>query len=224
MSGPAAIGFAVLGIVTLLGFVGPLLPGDLPDQLRTSLAAVSGEPWAPVAAIAAYVVLASLGTPQVVLITALVVVFGGWEGFAYSWCGKVIACALGFAVGRRFGAGILQRNQNEAVAEFMRRVAKHGFLVSAGIRLVPTVPSVLVNIAAGATTMRFRDFIAGTALGSVPKMALLAFGGQAALTAVREHSPTAWVALAAIVAVWIVLAFVGRHWFKRPVPSETLKE
>ncbi len=203
----------MLGVVTLLGFAAPLLPPDLTGGLREALSAVSGEPWAPVAAVLAYVALASVGVPQIVLVTALVLVFGGWAGFAYSLTGKLLACAIGFGVGRRFGAAILRRRQSPKVAVFMERIARRGFWVSAGVRLVPTVPSVIVNIAAGATPIRFGDFMAGTALGSVPKMALLAFGGHAALTAVRENSLAAWSAVLAVVLLWAVLALVARRWF-----------
>jgi uncharacterized membrane protein YdjX (TVP38/TMEM64 family) len=167
------------------------------------------------AGIAAYVVLASFGAPQVVLITALVAVFGPWLGLLYSWTGKVLASSLGFWVGRRFGAQVVERHSGPRVAELMRYLAKHGFWASALIRLVPTVPSVLVNIAAGATPIRFRDFVAGTALGSVPKMALLAFGSAAAITAVQKGSVWAWCALALVIALWALLAFAGRGWLAR---------
>lgn len=211
----AWIAAGVLGLVTLLGFAAPFLPAELAQSLQTALSDVRAEPWAPIAAVAAYVGLAVLGVPQIVLITAQVVVFGAWIGFVLSWIGKLIACAIGFYFGRRFGAGIVARNQSPQLAEFMAAVGRHGFWISAGIRLVPTVPSVLINIAAGATPIRFRDFIAGTALGSVPKMALMAFGGAAAMTAMREHSLAAWLALGAIVALYALLALAGKAWMKR---------
>jgi len=213
--GPAVIGAAILCGVTLLGFAAPLLPAEVGSELRTHLGSVSTEPWAPAIAILAFVALASLGVPQIVLITTTVVVFGPWAGFAYSWTGKVLACALGFLAGRRFGAAILRCHQSERVAEFMSRLGKHGFLVSAGVRLVPTVPSVLVNVAAGATPIRFRDFIAGTALGSVPKIALMAYGGHAAVTAIRDDSANAWIGLAIAAVIWGLLAVAGRLWFGR---------
>jgi uncharacterized membrane protein YdjX (TVP38/TMEM64 family) len=79
------------------------------------------------------------------------------------------------------------------------------------------VPSVLVNIAAGATPIRFRDFIAGTGLGSVPKMALMAFGGHAAMVAVQANSLWAWLVLGITIVLWAVLAYVGRRWLRNRV-------
>jgi uncharacterized membrane protein YdjX (TVP38/TMEM64 family) len=87
---------------------------------------------------------------------------------------------------------------------------------------VPTIPSVLINIAAGATPIRFGDFFFGTALGSVPKMALMAFGGHAAMEAVRTHNAWAWALLAAVVVLWAVLAVAARRWMRDSRESESL--
>ncbi len=212
-------GLVVLGLVTLVGFAAPLLPQDLIERLGPWLAQAKASPWAPLAAILGYTLFASVGAPQFVLITALVAVFGPWLGFAYSWTGKILACTIGFALGRRFGARLLAAHSGPRLTEFMRQLARRGFLVSALIRMTPTVPSVLINIAAGATPIRFWDFFFGTALGSVPKMALFAFGGHAAMQAMRSNSVWTWIALAAAVAVWVLLAFLARDWMRRASAS-----
>ncbi len=209
------LGLAILGLVTLVGFAAPLLPPDLIEGLGPWLAQAKSNPWAPLAGILGYTLFASIGAPQFVLITALVAVFGPWLGFAYSWTGKVLACSIGFALGRRFGARLLAAHSGPKLSEFMRQLARRGFLVSALIRMTPTVPSVLINIAAGATPIRFWDFFFGTALGSVPKMALFAFGGHAAMEAIRNNSVWTWVVLAAAIAVWVLLAFLARNWMRR---------
>lgn len=207
-------GFAVLGAVTLLGFASPFLPPDFVASLGPWLATAKASPWAPLVAILAFAVFASVGVPQIVLITAVTAAFGPWAGLAYSWTGKMLACSLGFTVGRHFGAGLVARFASPRVNDLMQLIARRGFVVSALIRMVPTVPSVLVNVAAGATPMRFWDFFFGTALGSVPKMALMAFGGHAAMEAVRNQSGWAWAVLGAVVVLWIVLTLVARRWMR----------
>jgi uncharacterized membrane protein YdjX (TVP38/TMEM64 family) len=207
-------GFAILGAVTLLGFAAPFLPPQLLRSLGPWFAHAEASPWAPAAAILGYTLLASFGVPQIVLVTLIVAAFGPWAGLAYSWTGKLIACGVGFAAGRAFGARLIARRASPGLANVMRELARRGFIASALIRLVPTAPSVLVNVAAGVTPMRFTHFIAGTALGSLPKMALLAFGGQAAMTAMHDNSLWAWLVVAAAVALWAALALAGRRWLK----------
>jgi uncharacterized membrane protein YdjX (TVP38/TMEM64 family) len=124
----------------------------------------------------------------------------------------MIACCVGFAAGRRFGARLIARDSNPRLTEVMDQLARRGIWASALIRLVPSVPSVLVNIAAGATPMRFRDFLIGTAIGSVPKMALMAFGGHAAMVAMQANSVWAWAAVAIALILYAALAFLGKRW------------
>ncbi len=201
-------GFVLVGVAALL------LPFNVSVTLTAWLDHAGDGRWAAPAAILAFVVLASVGAPQVVLITALVAAFGPWAGFAYSWIAKVLSCALGFAVGRRFGAGLIERRAGPNLRRVMEGLARHGFWASALIRLTPTVPSVVINIAAGCSPMRFRDFIAGTALGSVPKMALVAFAGYSAINGIEGAGVYAWISLAGALGMMVVVGLIGRRWMK----------
>lgn len=206
---------SLIAVFTLAGFAALFLPPETSLRAIEWLQAVGERPWAPVLAVLLFVALITAGTPQVVLIAALVATFGPWAGFAYSWIGKVIACALGFYVGRRFGAGWLARNAAGDVQIVMEELARHGFWASAAIRLVPTLPSIVINVVSGCTPMRFRDFIAGTAVGSVPKMALMAYASHAALRGVEGAGLQAWVSVGGAVVFLIVLTAIGRRWLER---------
>ena len=212
------VAVGVLSLVTLLGFSAPFLPLGDAESLAQTVDSLGKGPLAPVMGIVAFAGLASLGAPQFVLITALVLVFGPWAGFAYSWVGKMIACSLGFLVGRRFGARLLLQHQSQSIAALMVGLAKRGFWVSAGIRLAPTVPSVMVNIAAGATPMGYWPFIAGAGVGSLPKMALMVFGGAAAFEALRTGDPGAWATVGLALALMLALFLAVRVWRRRLTP------
>mgnify|MGYP000973197877 CR=1 FL=1 len=141
-----AVAIVVLSAVTLVGFAAPFLPSSLTENLAPWLDTAKDNAWAPPLAILSYVALASIGVPQIVLITALVATFGPWTGFACAWTGKVIACSIGFWVGRRFGADIVARNAGPRLTKIMQQFAPHGFLVSALIRMVPTVDNAAVGL------------------------------------------------------------------------------
>lgn len=214
----ALVAVGVLSLVTLLGFAAPLLPLGDAESLARRVDALGEGPQAPVLGILTFAALASLGAPQFVLITALVLVFGPWAGFAYSWIGKMIACSLGFLVGRKFGARLLLQHQSKSIAALMMGLARRGFWVSAGIRLAPTVPSVMVNIAAGATPMGYWPFIAGAGIGSLPKMALMVFGGAAAIEALRTGDPSAWGAVGLALILTLIMFLAVRAWRRRVTP------
>jgi uncharacterized membrane protein YdjX (TVP38/TMEM64 family) len=82
------------------------------------------------------------------------------------------------------------------------------------VRLVPSAPFIVVNMAAGVTPMRFSHFLAGTAIGIVPKIALTAFAGNSIVQAMKGggYQPVILLILAAL--VWLAAGFVARRWMK----------
>jgi uncharacterized membrane protein YdjX (TVP38/TMEM64 family) len=222
LSGPDAVAHRAVAVtVILLGIGGMslLLGGALfgPDGgLRVG--AWGTEATHPVPALilgaAWFAVLSLIGAPQILLIAAAIVAFGPWLGSAVCWIGKVAACAAGFGVGRRLGADVLRDAAGPRLTELMAAIARRGFLICLLVRLVPTVPSVLVNIAAGVTPIRTRDFLAGTALGSTPKIVLAAFAGDAVIGALRDGGAWPWVAFAVAMAAWFWIGALGKRWLR----------
>ena len=171
--------------------------------------------WALPAALAGFSVLAFLGVPQFMLVAAAVVAFGPWLGFAYSWLGNLVSSVLGFYVGRRIGARVLREHAGQGVRDFVDMIGRNGFWASLVVRLVPSAPFVVVNMAAGVTPMRASQFIAGTALGSLPKIGLVAYAVNSAIHAMNGGGASRWIKLVAVAAVWIVMALAARTWLKR---------
>jgi uncharacterized membrane protein YdjX (TVP38/TMEM64 family) len=90
-------------------------------------------------------------------------------------------------------------------------VANNAFAASAIVRNVPTGPFLLVNMVFGAIRARFLDYIAGMALGVIPKIALVAFGLQAIQAALAGNIWLAIIAALAAIAVFAGGAFYVRH-------------
>jgi uncharacterized membrane protein YdjX (TVP38/TMEM64 family) len=172
-------------------------------------------PWALPAAVAGFAAFAFLGVPQFVLIAAAVVAFGPWAGFAYSWIGTLVSSLIGFWLGRRFGARTLAHVGGEGLNRFMAMIGRNGFLASLIVRLAPSAPFIVVNMAAGVTPMRLVDFAAGTALGIVPKIALTAFAGASVVKALGGGGIEQWLTLALAAALWIGAGLLARAWIRR---------
>jgi uncharacterized membrane protein YdjX (TVP38/TMEM64 family) len=203
--------FGGVGVVFLFG--AQVLGFNGEATVERWLGAASG-PWALPAAVGAFALLAFIGVPQFVLIAAAVVAFGAWTGFAYSWIGTMVSSLVGFYLGRFAGAKALSTLSGESMQKFMGLVGRNGFLASLIVRLVPSAPFIVVNMAAGVTPMRVFDFAAGTAVGIVPKIALTAFAGNSIVQALKGGGlrHVAW--LVAIVAVWIAIGWFARRWLK----------
>jgi uncharacterized membrane protein YdjX (TVP38/TMEM64 family) len=209
-----AISFVLFGGVGIVFLFGAQVLGFNGEAtVEHWLGAASG-PWALPVAVAAFAALAFIGVPQFVLIAAAVVAFGAWAGFAYSWIGTMVSSLVGFYLGRMAGARALKTLSGESMQKFMDMVGRNGFLASLIVRLVPSAPFIVVNMAAGVTPMRVWDFAAGTALGIVPKIALTAFAGSSIVKALNGGGtkPVAW--LVAVVAIWIAIGWFAQRWLK----------
>jgi uncharacterized membrane protein YdjX (TVP38/TMEM64 family) len=202
--------FGGLGLLLLFG--APLLGSGGAGTARAWMSLARG-PWALPAAVAAFAVLAFLGVPQFALIAAAVVAFGPWQGAIYSWIGTMVSAAIGFGLGRGFGARLL-RDLPGAVSidRFTNLIARNGFAASLVVRLVPFAPFVVVNMAAGITSMRTAAFLAGTGLGIIPKIGLTAFAGRSAQSLMGGGGGAALGMLAGAVAVWVAAGVAARRW------------
>src|SRR5690606_13164165 len=204
--------FGGVGVVFLFG--AHVLGFDGEATVERWLGLASDGPWALPVAVAAFAILAFVGVPQFVLIAAAVVAFGAWQGFAYSWIGTMASSVVGFGLGRVAGARTLEAFSGESVRRFMDLVGRNGFLASMIVRLVPSAPFIVVNMAAGVTPMRLRDFVAGTGLGIVPKIALTTFAGASLVRALRGQGGEHLVLLAGIALLWVAIGWYARKWLK----------
>jgi uncharacterized membrane protein YdjX (TVP38/TMEM64 family) len=209
-----AVSFVLFGGVGLVFLFGAQVLGFGGEAaVERWLGAASG-PWALPAAIAAFAALAFIGVPQIVLIAAAVVAFGPWLGSAYSWVGTLVSALVGFYLGRTAGGRVLERFSGEGVKRFMTLVGRNGFLASLIVRLVPSAPFIVVNMAAGVTPMRAAHFAAGTAIGIVPKIALTAFAGASVIQLLRGEGGRNALWLAAIAVLWLAIGWYARRWLR----------
>lgn len=210
-----AISFVLFGGVGVVFLFGAQVLGfDGEATVERWLGLASNGPWALPVAVAAFAALAFIGVPQFVLIAAAVVAFGAWQGFAYSWIGTLVSSVIGFAIGRMAGARTLNAFSGDGVRQFMGLVGRNGFFASLIVRLVPSAPFIVVNMAAGVTPMRLRDFVAGTALGIIPKIALTAFAGASIVHVLKGAGGRHLALLIGVALVWVVMGWYARKWLK----------
>lgn len=174
-----------------------------------------GSPMSLLIAVAAFAVLAFLGVPQVALIAAAVLTFGAVLGFAYSWVGTMVSACIGFGLGRAFGRRLLRDFASEGVHRFMSLIGRNGFLASLVVRLVPAAPFVAINMAAGVAPMRFHHFVAGTAIGILPKIGFMVAAGRSLHDAQKGGWLVNALVLAVVLALWLAAGLAARKWIRR---------
>lgn len=204
-------------------FVLDLEPGAVGEWFERA-----AEEWYAIpATILAFTALAFLGFPQFALIGAAVFAFGPVEGFAYSWIATMVSGSLNFYLARLMGAKIVRRYGGQTVNRISDFVGRNGFWASLIVRIVPSAPFIVVNMAAGISHMSFLAFAAGMGVGIVPKTALVAFAGGSLMAILAGGGPVAIIALVLAGAAWIGFMLLARRWLRStPIGEEAagLKE
>jgi uncharacterized membrane protein YdjX (TVP38/TMEM64 family) len=214
-----ALTFAGVGLVFTVS--ARLLGVDAAGGLDSWLGEAASGPFALPTTVAIFAALAFLGVPQVVLIAAAILARGPWVGMGESWAGTMVSCVIGYALGQRFGGRWLRERGGARLTRFADLIARNGFLASLLIRLTPSAPFIFVNMAAGAAQVRLRDFLAGSAVGILPKIALIALAGRSLQRLADPHAvagahgaPEA-LALAVTVIAWLAIGLAGGAWLRR---------
>jgi uncharacterized membrane protein YdjX (TVP38/TMEM64 family) len=216
----AFVTFGGVGLVFLFG--ARLMGLDSAEAMRGWLASAADGPWALPATVAIFAGLAFLGVPQVVLIAAAVLALGPGAGMIDSWAGTMVSAVIGYGLGRRFGASALSHWAGPRSRRIVALIARNGFLASLLIRLAPTAPFIFVNMAAGAARVSLFDFVAGAAIGIIPKIALTGLAGGSLLDTGAGQGAQRALILTLAAAAWIALTLVSLAWIRRRAPDRTV--
>jgi len=191
--------------------VTPLHDAFSPERLIGLGQALSEQPWAPLAVLATYVAGGLVAFPLLVLVVVTAAVFGPVAGPLYTFAGASLSAAVTFALGRRLGRETVRRLAGARINELSRRLAQHGLLAVTLVRMLPIAPFSVVNVVAGASHLRFGDFILGTLIGLVPGVVTLSLVVDRALAAIRHPGPRTFALLGlAVVGICVVVAVMQR--------------
>lgn len=161
--------------------------------------------YAPLLAIAAFVVGGLAVFPVLVLIAATAAALGPWMGFVSAAIGVLLSSLLLFGIGRVLGQARLQRLLGRRAARVQSRIIGKGVVAVAMIRMVPIAPFSIVNVVAGASKLSLRDFLLGTVLGMLPGIATMAALGAQIADLARNATWTNALLLGLAIVAWIAL-------------------
>jgi uncharacterized membrane protein YdjX (TVP38/TMEM64 family) len=162
----------------------------------------------------AYVGAGLVAFPLLVLIAVTALVFGPWLGPVYTIIGATASAALTFGIGRRLGRETVRKLAGKRVNDLSRRLAKRGLIAIAFVRMLPIAPFSIVNVVAGASHIRWSDFLLGTVIGLLPGIVTMTFFVDRAIAALRDPGPDTIGLLALALALIIALAFVLRRMLR----------
>ena len=178
-------------------------------------------PFTPLVVVAAYAVAGVL-VPITVLIAATGIVFGPIMGALYAIIGSTLSAAMTYWLGEWMGRDTVRRLVGPRINRLSRRIAKHGVLAMMVVRMLPIAPFTVVNVVAGASHIRLRDFLLGTLLGMSPGILLIVTFAHNLAEAIRNPSPGTLAVLAVVIATLLGVATALQRWLPRkehPAPQ-----
>ena len=143
-----------------------LLGGMEPQQLQTLLQKLGI--WAPIIYILLYTIGTILILPSTPLNLSGGAIFGVWWGTLWTTVAAVAAAVVAFYYSRTIGRDWIAKKFKGHITVIDAEMQQGGLFYMFAIRLLPIIPYGMVNLAAGLTSISFRDYFMGTILGTLP--------------------------------------------------------
>lgn len=200
-----------LGLVWLVVRYGHAYARPMIELLR----AAAERPWGPVLGALVFAGAALLFTPLTLLVATAALVFEPVEAVPVMLVGSLLAASVGHVVGRSFRTFTVRLIGDRRVRALRERVDRHGLWSTVVARALPLGNFTVVNLLAGALSVRHGTFLLGSAIGMLPGFVVMSLlvhklGDVAPGSAVRE-----WLALVAtgvaLVALAVLTARALRH-------------
>jgi len=201
-----AAALLVLVLVGLWRFT-PLAEVTDPERLVAQLQAMGDGLWAPLVLLGAYLLGSLVVFPVTVLIVVTGLMYPPLVAFPFALTASLLSAALTYAIGRHAGAQPLRKLMGQRINRVRRALSRHGVISVAVLRMVPIAPFTVMNLAAGASQIRFVDYIAGTFLGMAPGILVISLLGNQLGEVLSDPKPGQMVLLGAFIAAWIALSF-----------------
>ncbi len=223
---PKALAAALFGLV-LVGLVFLWRHTNLDEHLSIDAivglgAALEGKPWAGLVVVAGFFFGGLIMAPITLLVVATAIIFDPLAGVVYGLLGCLASATGVYWAGRLLGRDVIRRLAGDTLNRLSRQLARRGVLAVAVLRNMPIAPYNIVNLVAGASHIRFQDYLLGTLLGMAPGVIAINLFSEGLIEAVRN--PT-WktMLLPAVIAVGFLLFghFIRRFALRRGQRSVT---
>jgi len=172
-----------------------------------ALAGVAGyfrdSPLLPFGVLGAYVVGGLMMVPVTVLIGASAIIFPSYLAAAYAFAGCLLSSIAAYLIGAGFGRQLVRKLAGRRLNRLSKRLARQGIVTVAIVRNLPVAPFTIVNLVAGASHIKLKDFLLGTALGMLPGIVAITVFADRVTAAVKDPK---WSNIAIAAGLAVVLA------------------
>ncbi|MBN2714344.1 MAG: TVP38/TMEM64 family protein [Deltaproteobacteria bacterium] len=210
--------------IALAWYVTPLKHLLTPEKIRITFSWLRDAENSVGIAFGIMVAAETLLVPLTIVVVGALTILGPLLGLPLVMASILCSACLGFGMGRLAGIKFLRQLLPDKVNAASRAVAKKGILAGTVVRLFPVAPFGIINMVAGASHIRFRDFIIGALLGHLPGivgLTLVVHVFQMSLEDPRAH--TLLLTSTIVMVVLLALYKTASHMRQRLINSSDKK-
>lgn len=130
-------------------------------------------PLAPVVIVACFLLGGLVVFPVTVLIAVTALLFDPFYGFINSTLGSLASAMALYLIGSLIGRDSIRRIAGRNINRISRAIAKRGIITMVVLRIIPVAPFSIINLVAGASSIRFIDYVIGTLIGMTPGILII---------------------------------------------------
>ena len=179
---------------------------------RENLAAWGGkikeQPLSFLIVLGGYIAGGFLMVPVTLLVGVTAMVFDPVMGALYALSGCLVSALSTFWAGAGLGKQMVRKVAGKKLNHISRQMARQGILTVALIRNIPVAPFSLVNLIAGASHIKLKDYLLGTAAGMLPGILVITIFADRLLHTIQHPG---WVN-GLIAAALAVVMIAGNVW------------
>lgn len=167
--------------------------------------------WAPILYMFIYICATALILPSTMLNIAGGALFGVFWGTIWTTLAAVSSAVIVFWITRYWLKSWILTNVAHNWKTLDVEIRKGGLFYLLAIRLFPLIPYGVVNYSAGLTSVRFRDYLIGTSLGTIPGLFPFVMLGATGIETVSTGK--VWQTLLPLSLISLLIA--GTTWYQK---------
>ena len=201
-----------IAIITLLFVILKILNLDIDSKDIQTYVNSFGK-LAPIIYIIIFALVPLTLFPDSIIAIAGGLIFGLVKGYIYTAIGAILGATLSFYISRKLGRNFVKKLAKEKLDNVEEMINSNGFFIIFMLRLIPLFPFDIISYGAGLTSVKYKDFILATFLGTIP--GILVFTNIGAQS-VNMGSGSFYISIGALVLLFIISMVLKKKFIKIP--------
>lgn len=200
-------------IIVLIGIILKILSLDI-DATDIQNYVTSFGDLAPIIYIIMFAVVPLTLFPDSILAIGGGLIFGLSKGYVYTVIGALIGATISFYISRKLGRDFVKKITKEKLDNIEDMIDSNGFFIILMLRLIPLFPFDIISYGAGLTSVKYKDFIIATFIGTIP--GILVFTNIGAQS-INIGSGSFYMSIGSLVLLVLISIFLKNKFIKMTV-------